>query len=215
MNEEITNMVSKELIYRRIHEDFQPGILRYLTRFVGESEAEDLTQEVLTKISQSLNSFRGESQLSTWIYRIATNTALDRLRRMEIQRRVDAGLGLEVCEDLLEEKDLWTGEEKSSLDQQIIRREMSGCIREIIDTLPGDYRSVIVLSDLEGLSDLEISEILGIPLQTVKIRLHRGRARLKKELSTACVFFRDDRNEFACDRRNLQVRIGKNHSIGS
>jgi len=195
--------------------DFQPRILRYVTRLVGESEAEDLTQEVLVKISQSLNSFRGESRLSTWIYQIATNTALDRLRRAEIQRRLDPGLPIAVCEDRQEGQDIWTGEEKASLDQQIIRYEMNGCIREIIDTLPDDYRSVIVLSELEGLADREISEVLGITLETVKIRLHRARARLKKELSTACVFFRDERNEFACDRRRLQVGLEKTPSSGS
>jgi RNA polymerase sigma-70 factor, ECF subfamily len=208
-------MVSNELNYRRIHEDFQPRILRYVTRLVGENEAEDLTQEVLVKISQSLNSFRGESRLSTWIYQIATNTALDRLRRAEIQRRIDPELPLVVCEDRQDDQDIWTGEEEVSLDHQIIRHEMNGCIREIIDTLPGDYRSVIVLSELEGLTDREISEVLGISLETVKIRLHRARARLKKELSAACVFFRDERNEFACDRRKLQIRIEKNPSTGS
>jgi RNA polymerase sigma-70 factor, ECF subfamily len=106
MIEEKTTMVSNELIYQQIHEDFQPGIRRYLTRLVGESEAEDLTQEVLVKISQSLTSFRGESQLSTWIYQIATNTALDRLRRAEIQWRLDPGLPLEVCEDRQEDQDI-------------------------------------------------------------------------------------------------------------
>ncbi|MCG6533162.1 MAG: sigma-70 family RNA polymerase sigma factor [Syntrophales bacterium LBB04] len=208
-------MNSNDSNYRRIHDDFQPRILRYMTRLVGENEAEDLTQEVLVKIGQSLNSFRGESQLSTWIYQIATNIALDRLRRAKIQRRVDTGLPLEVCEDRQEDQDIWTSQEKVSLDQQIIRWEMNGCIREIIDTLPGDYRSVIVLSELEGLTDRKISEVLGITPETVKIRLHRARARLKKELSAACVFFRDERNEFACDRRKLQVRIEKNPSAGS
>ena len=78
---------------------------------------------------------------------------------------------------------------------------MNGCIREIIDTLPANYRSVIVLSEMEGLKDAEIAEVLGIHLQTAKMRLHRGRAMLKKELSTACVFYRDERNELACDRK--------------
>lgn len=64
-----------------IYEEYYPKILRYLIRFLGPNEAEDATQEVFIKINTNLDSFRGESKLSTWIYRIATNTAIDRKRR--------------------------------------------------------------------------------------------------------------------------------------
>lgn len=202
-------MANSERLFNQIYDEFQPKIQRYLARLVGEVEAQDLTQEVWGKISQSFSSFRGDSRLSTWIYRVATNTALDRLRQTASQRGLDTGLSDGDCIDGHEEKNWWTGEEKAPLDQQIIRQEMNGCIREIIDTLPDDYRTVIVLSELEGFTDQEISEVLSITRQTVKIRLHRGRASLRKELSAACVFFRDERNEFACDRKNLQVRIEK------
>jgi len=66
--------------FQEIYADFQPKILRYMARMIGEGEAEDITQEVFIKLSHTLKTFRGESSLSTWIYRIATNTALDRLR---------------------------------------------------------------------------------------------------------------------------------------
>jgi RNA polymerase sigma-70 factor (ECF subfamily) len=73
-------MPDSEIEFQKIHSAFQPKIFRYLTRLVGKNDAEDLTQEVFTKINQGLNAFRGDSKLSTWIYKIATNTALDRLR---------------------------------------------------------------------------------------------------------------------------------------
>ena len=67
--------------FQSIHDRFRPRVLRYLARLVGEAEAEDLTQSVMLSVSEGLPAFRGESSVSTWIYRIATNAALDRLRR--------------------------------------------------------------------------------------------------------------------------------------
>jgi RNA polymerase sigma-70 factor (ECF subfamily) len=71
------------------------------------------------------------------------------------------------------------------------------CIREFIDKLPVSYRTVVVLSDLEGLKNSEIAKILGISLATVKIRLHHGRSKLRKEFETHCGLYRDARNELA------------------
>ncbi len=65
--------------FQEIYDAFQPKILRYLTRMLGSHEAEDLTQEVFLKVDKALGSFKGESRLSTWIYRIATNAALERV----------------------------------------------------------------------------------------------------------------------------------------
>ena len=76
---------------------------------------------------------------------------------------------------------------------------MNKCIRDFIEELPENYRTVVVLSELEGLKNTEIAEILGVSLDTIKIRLHRARAKLKKELETHCDFYRDEGNEFACD----------------
>lgn len=64
-----------------------------------------------------------------------------------------------------------------------------------------DRKTVLVLSELEGLKNSDIAEILGISLHTVKIRLHRARDRLRKDLGSGCNFYRDERNEFACDRK--------------
>jgi DNA-directed RNA polymerase specialized sigma24 family protein len=74
------SMSGTVLEFQSIYDTFRPKILRYLTQLVGEDEAEDLTQTVMVKVSQGLLNFRGDCSLSTWIYRIATNTALDKLR---------------------------------------------------------------------------------------------------------------------------------------
>lgn len=194
-------MSDGELEFQKIHDMFRPKILRYLTRLVGIHEADDLTQEVFVKIAQALKTFRGESQLSTWIYRIATNTAVDRLRSPSFRLTTPsrrAGLSDLIGEDE-EHKDILTGEKPPSVEQQQIRKEMNQCIRDFVENLPENYRTVVVLSELEELKNDEIAVVLGVTLATVKIRLHRARAKLKKELETNCSFYRDERNQLACD----------------
>ena len=195
-------MKNVEIRFQQVYDEYQGKICRYLTRMVGENEAEDLTQEVFVKIGQALETFRGESSLSTWIYQIATNAALDRLRRSSNNRPSgEKLLPVEAITETKEDENIWTGEVTASTEQRVIRQEMNGCIREIIQTLPETYRSVIVLSELEGLTDSEIADILGLTIPATKIRLHRARVKLRKELTTACIFYRDDRQEFACDRK--------------
>jgi RNA polymerase sigma-70 factor (ECF subfamily) len=89
----------------------------------------------------------------------------------------------------------------TSPDQKVIRDEMSECIREFVDRLPPDYRTIIILNELKGFTNKEIAQILQISLDAAKIRLHRARATLKKSLESGCDFYHDDRSELACDRK--------------
>ena len=200
-------MRNDELDFQNIYDTFQPRIHGYLSRLVGEYEAEDLTQEVFFKVNQKLKSFRGESRvLSTWLYRIATNVALDRLRSPSFQKMVRNRLSNDSIaegEIATEVKVVWTGEKAPSVEQQLIRKEMNECIRNFVEKLPENYKTVLVLSELEGLRNQEIAEILGLSVDTVKIRLHRARAKLKKELETHCNFYRDEQNELACDLKSV------------
>ena len=192
-----------ETEFQELYAAFQPKILRYLTRMVGESEAEDLTQEVFIKIGPALERFRGEASLSTWIYRIATNVALDRLRSPSFQRATLPSLDQQspTCEPGMDDKNVWTGEKTVPVEHQIFRKEMNDCVQGFIEKLPEDYRSVLVLSEFEGLKNREISEILEISLATVKIRLHRARERLKKELIANCDSYWVENNEFLPELR--------------
>ena len=153
-------MNTSVLEFQKVYDDFHPKILRYLAHLAGEQEAEDLTQETFVKIHQGLKNFRGESQLSTWIYRIATNTALDRLRSPSFQRITD--------ETEIADKVISTEEKKPLIEKQLIRDEMNECIRGYIEKLPESYRTVLVLSEREGLRNNEIAKILGVTLDTVK-----------------------------------------------
>jgi RNA polymerase sigma-70 factor (ECF subfamily) len=177
-------MDDSELNFQEIYDTYQPRILCYLRRMVGETEAEDLAQDVFVKVSRALKSFRGESQLSTWLYRIATNSAIDKIRTASFQQ--DTQLSWLEDSDETEDKDVWTGEETPSLEQHLMRKEMYECFVDFVKRLPPNYRSVVVLSELEELTNNEIAEILGLSLDVVKIRLHRGRARLLQELKTNC-----------------------------
>jgi RNA polymerase sigma-70 factor (ECF subfamily) len=155
--------------FQAIYADFQPRIRRYLGRLVGHSEAEDLAQDVFAKVNQALPRFRGDSSLSTWIYRIATNTAFDRLRSASFQR----------TRPMTPEVQTPVTARSSDIEQQVARTEMNACLRRYIDALPAGYRSVLLLSEDEGLTNAQIAEALGLTLDTVKIRLHRARARLR------------------------------------
>ena len=192
--------------FAELYGEYYPKVTRYLQRLVGEAEAEDVAQETFVKINRSLDSFRGESRLSTWIYRIATNTAMDHLRKpssgQSRQWDDDADGGGEAGEDVL-------ADNAPLHDTLLIRKDMNECIRGLVNDLPENYRSVLALSDLEGFTNAEIGEVLGLSLDTVKIRLHRARLQLKKSMDHACHLYRDGRNEFSCDRKTTTLEFKK------
>jgi RNA polymerase sigma-70 factor, ECF subfamily len=191
-------MSAVELEFQSIHDHFRPRILRYVSRLVGEAEAEDVTQSVMLKASEALAGFRGESSVSTWIYRIATNTALDRLRRKSVPLLSEAELDSGG-------DDAKPGGQSASVEETAIRAEMNACIRGFIEHLPDNYRSVMVLGELEGFKNDEIAAILELSLDTVKIRLHRARAKLRKDLAAGCSFYRSEDDELACERKPPEV----------
>jgi RNA polymerase sigma-70 factor (ECF subfamily) len=183
-----------DLEFPRIYDTFQPKILRYLTRLIGEAEAEDITQDVFIKVNAALPEFRGESQLSTWIYRIATNAALDRLRSQAYRRIVQSCSA--NAESEIADRNGLTAEKTPLLELQIFRNEMNDCIQGYIQNLPENYRVVLLLSEFEGLKDREIATTLGISLGTAKIRLHRAKEKLKEELKANCETYWIEENEF-------------------
>ena len=102
--------------FQDIHNTFRPRILRYLGRLVGKHEAEDLAQEVFVKVERGLSRFRGDARFSTWIYRIATNAAVDRMRGVSARQRAE----LRLFEDVRQFGEV------PSLDQHLIRKDMQG-----------------------------------------------------------------------------------------
>jgi RNA polymerase sigma-70 factor (ECF subfamily) len=184
--------------FRTIYASYHPRIFRYLTRLVGQSEAEDLTQEVFLRVNRGLPDFKGDAKLSTWIYRIATNAAKDRIRSRSSQEN-RSGKAVPFDEQRNEEGVDLRGDKKTSLEKQAMREEMSACVQDFINSLPESYRVPVTLSEIGGLTNKEIAEALGLTVETVKIRLHRGRAKLKEKLEAGCGFDRDEEDILVCD----------------
>lgn len=142
------------------------------------SAASDATQATFVRVWEALSSFRGDASFSTWIYRITMNVCLDELRRrkkepLSLTEEDDDGgpAGERDMPDLSDEP-------ASSAEQ----RELQELVHEAIGRLSEDFRAVIVLYDLQGLSYQEISDALEIPLGTVKSRLNRARKALREEM---------------------------------
>ncbi len=185
--------------FQTIHDEYWPKIVRYLGRLVGENDAEDLAQEVFVKVGKALSGFRGESSLATWIYRIATNTAFDHTRSRPLKQKL-----LEIHFDDADSTFDLPSPDQPGTDQKLILKEMNECIRGIVDQLPQDYRMALVLSEFDEFTNPEIAAILGVSVETVKIRLHRARARLRKAMQCQCSFYHDERNELMCHPKSPQ-----------
>lgn len=196
-------MMAIECEFAAIYSKYYQKIVQYLSRTIGPNEAEDVAQDVFNKIYINLSGFKEKSKLSAWIYRIATNTAIDRLRS-SAYKHSDKNASFDEAKDLFGKNEL-NEYRQPTIDQSLIHKEMGGCIREYIDNLPPNYRTAILMSDIEGMSNQEIADVLGISLGNAKIRLHRARAKLKEALKAGCDFYHDGQDNLNCDRKQTQI----------
>ncbi len=150
-------------------------------RLLGNrEEAEDILQETFLQAFQHLKDFRGEARLCTWLYRIAYNLALMRLRRKEPETiSIDQPILLENDEEVPRELFDWC----CLPEEELLRAELRSVLDEAIRSLPMSLRVVFLLRDMEGLSTEEVAQILGISTDAVKTRLHRARLQLRERLS--------------------------------
>lgn len=192
-------MIAGKLESGRVFASHHDRIYRYLLRLVrNPDEAEELTQETFLRAHRRLESLRDPAALTTWLYRTATHAAYDRFRGSLARPTVQ----LNAAERDEAQGDLdWTDPDAPRVDEAIERSEMSACVQEFVEELPDSYRAVILLHDLSGLRDREIAQMLGSSLETVKIRLHRARGRLRKALAEGCEFSKDRRGVFVCEPR--------------
>lgn len=145
-------------------------------RMVGPTEdARDLCQEAFLKAYRGLRTFRQDARFSSWLYQIAVNVCRDRLRR----RRGRTHVSLDELGETGESPPVAVG--PSALDL-VEARDLSRTVAGAVAALPEEQREVIVLKEYEGLTFLEIAEVLGIPVSTVKTRLYRGLTQLRQRL---------------------------------
>ena len=165
---------------------YRARIQQLALRYVKSPEdAEEVAQDVLMKVYRKIDAFRGDAALSSWIYRITFNTAMSRLRSQKSSSYFEVSehdLVTDVEENggrIRREAADWSG----MADEQMFRAQMRQTFSRALEELPSIYRVPVVLRDIHGLSTEEASMQLGIKEQTLKSRLHRGRAFLRTRLA--------------------------------
>ncbi|MGD6805177.1 RNA polymerase sigma factor SigW [Rossellomorea vietnamensis] len=165
--------------FAEVIELYKDKVFQICFRMLGNRhEAEDISQEAFIRAYVNIHTFNQKRKFSTWLYRIATNLCIDRIRKKKPDYYLDAEVtgteGLTMYSQVAAEGQL--------PEEEVEEMELQAEIQRQILKLPDKYRSVIVLKYIEELSLQEISEILDLPLGTVKTRIHRGREALRKQL---------------------------------
>ena len=150
---------------------------RYLR---NREDAEEVAQDVLLKVYQKIDAFRGDAALSSWIYRITFNTAMSRLREFKqhlpnAMEAKDEETGQPLKRDVIDWSPL--------ADEEMLRLEMRQALVRALKDMPLLYRAPVILRDVQGLTTEEASAVLRVKEQTLKSRLHRGRLMLREHLA--------------------------------
>ena len=161
-------------------ERHQDRLYAALVRMLGSAdEAREASQDAFVHAFQKLHTFQGNAAFSTWLFRIAVNAAFSRQRRSKRYRTsLDGGTG-ETGYDPADHRPC--AEPSHSLEQVETQR----VVREALAALPEDYRTALVLKEMEGFRYEEIAEIVGVPIGTVRSRIHRARNELREKLRIA------------------------------
>ena len=159
--------------FDKIVEDYSSFVYNVAYRMMGNpQDAEDVAQDAFLSAYRAFERFRGESKVSTWLYRITVNAALMRLRKEKKARTLtQTGLDDVVIQD-------WSDAPLRSA----ISSELGEVLKEGLEMLPDDLKAAVALRDMEELSNAEAAEVVGISVPALKSRLHRGRVLLRKHL---------------------------------
>ena len=159
----------------RIYERHVADVDRWVRRLVGPREdVEDIVHEVFLIAVRRRGSFRGDASIKTWLFRIAHNVVRGRRRCERVRRWLFARHAEKLPEECVA---------MVTPLEEIEQRERSARLYAALDRIPDNYRAALILYEIEGLSGEQVAEFLGVPLGTIWVRLHRGRAKLFHELS--------------------------------
>jgi RNA polymerase sigma-70 factor, ECF subfamily len=166
---------------------YKPQVYQLAFRYLRNKEdAEEVSQDVLMKVINKIAAFRGDSALSSWIYRITFNTAMSRLRTGRTQRSSEADDRLDGAAETASDR----GETPHDVadwsalaDEHVMRVELREKLAKAVRELPAIYRAPVILRDIQGLTTEEASAMLQVKDQTLKSRLHRGRVILRQRLA--------------------------------
>ncbi len=173
-----------ERAFNRLVLDYEKQVYRLVWRMLGnQQEAEDMTQEVFVQVWKSIDTFRGDSKLSTWLYRIALN--LTKNRNKYLSRRLHKShspLDESEPDESLQGAQGRTSGEIRRPDWEAIGNETERVVAMSLHSLDEEYREILVLRDVENLSYEEVGAITNLPAGTVKSRLHRARSLLRAKV---------------------------------
>lgn len=162
-----------EVLMRR----YNARIYRVVRSILGrEADVEDVMQQAYLNAFLHLDQFAGQAQFSTWFTRIAVHEALRRARKADRMPHVDESPDMEPAVDRLADRE-------PSPEHRAYGREMAALLEQAVDALPDGFRSVFVLREVEGLTTRETAECLDVNEDTVKTRLHRAKAQLRRDLA--------------------------------
>ena len=170
-----------EAAFAELLERHQSRIYNHALRMMGNSQdAEEVLQDTFVQVFRNLDRFEERSRFSTWIYRIATNESLMRLRKAHRKREV-------FFEDHLGQDTEWYGQEIQAFTRSVVDevqdRQFIERLKKLLEELPEEYRVVFTMRDIDGLSNAEVAEVLELSIPAVKSRLHRSRLYLRDRLS--------------------------------
>jgi RNA polymerase sigma-70 factor (ECF subfamily) len=172
-----------------IYDQYYQRIRKFILHTVrNEWIADDLVQETFIRINNNLENVREASKLQSWIFRIAYNICQDYFRNKGKASNI---YNEEISEETVPSR-------LPTSQKELEQGQMKKCVFGLVNHLPESLRSVIILSDVSEFNQREIAEIMGITVENVKIRLHRGRKKLKALLEEHCVFEVDERNVLTC-----------------
>jgi RNA polymerase sigma-70 factor (ECF subfamily) len=173
------------LAYERLVAEHSGDVYALLYRLTTDpEEARDLTQETFLRAFQSIDRFRGDSTLKTWIYRIAINQARNRWRWWRRRKR-DVTVSLDATDEHRDDRPLaatLASDNSPSPEQETLAHEREAQLRDALQGLRRSYREAVILRDVEGFSYEEIARTLQISIGTVKSRISRGRLELRHQL---------------------------------
>ncbi|HJV47077.1 MAG TPA: RNA polymerase sigma factor SigW [Bacillota bacterium] len=165
--------------FAELVELYKDRVFQVTLRMVGNTqEAEDIAQETFLRVYSNLEHYDPSYKFSTWIFRIATNLSIDHLRKRKqtysLDKEMEGTDGLDLHERL--------ADPTKGPEEILLSGELQGQVQSAIETLSPKYKSIMILRYLEDLSLTEISDIVKLPISTIKTRIHRGREALKKRL---------------------------------
>jgi RNA polymerase sigma-70 factor (ECF subfamily) len=182
--------------YGRLVALYQDRLFNAILRMVGDyDEAAELAQETFTRGLDKIDGFRGEASPYTWLFRIATNLSISRLRKVQRRRTFSLdspvgspngtrGRGAADAEDQASSLVGRMAGAEPTPHEQAERHERNGKVLEALGRLDAEYRAVLVMRDIEGFDYQQMADVLGLPLGTLKSRLFRARLALRDELKT-------------------------------